>query len=51
MFDPSHLDRLAALDTNTVSDTRNFLELPGVTCGARAIKDDEGVVIVPADEA
>jgi regulator of RNase E activity RraA len=33
------LDRLAALDTNTVSDALDFLGLPGATCGLRPLWD------------
>jgi 4-hydroxy-4-methyl-2-oxoglutarate aldolase len=38
---PSHslLDRLAALDTNTVSDALDFLSLPGATFGLRPLWD------------
>ncbi|KAH8899115.1 Phosphoenolpyruvate/pyruvate domain-containing protein [Thozetella sp. PMI_491] len=33
----THLDRLAALDTNTVSDALDFLELPEATYGLRPL--------------
>lgn len=34
---PSFLDRLAGLDTNTVSDALDFLDLPGATVGLRPL--------------
>ncbi|PDT49561.1 MULTISPECIES: RraA family protein [Sinorhizobium] len=34
---PSHLDRLAGFDTNTVSDALDFLNLPGATVGLRPL--------------
>jgi regulator of RNase E activity RraA len=34
---PSALERLAALDTNTVSDALDFLNLPGATYGIRPL--------------
>lgn len=37
MNQPSFLDRLAALDTNTVSDALDFLGLPGATVGLRPL--------------
>lgn len=37
MDQPSFLDRLAALDTNTVSDALDFLGLPGATVGLRPL--------------
>ncbi|OWT54523.1 RraA family protein [Candidimonas nitroreducens] len=37
MAQPSLLDRLAALDTNTVSDALDFLGLPGATYGLRPL--------------
>ena len=37
MTTPSFLDRLASLDTNTVSDALDFLGLPGATCGLRPL--------------
>ncbi|MCI3208725.1 MULTISPECIES: RraA family protein [Pandoraea] len=37
MSQPSILDRLAALDTNTVSDALDFLGLPGATYGLRPL--------------
>lgn len=37
MNQPSLLDRLAALDTNTVSDALDFLGLPGATVGLRPL--------------
>ncbi|MBN3786600.1 RraA family protein [Burkholderia sp. Ac-20353] len=39
MTQASHLDRLAALDTNTVSDALDFLGLPGATVGLRPLWD------------
>ncbi|GLC92788.1 diguanylate cyclase [Cupriavidus sp. TA19] len=39
MTSPTLLDRLAALDTNTVSDALDFLELPGATYGIRPLWD------------
>ncbi|MCJ2097305.1 RraA family protein [Methylobacterium sp. E-046] len=44
MCDPSHLDRLAAQDTNTVSDALDFLELPGATYGLRPLWECPKVV-------
>jgi regulator of RNase E activity RraA len=37
MINKSLLDRLAALDTNTVSDALDFLGLPGATVGLRPL--------------
>lgn len=37
MTQPSPLERLAALDTNTVSDALDFLNLPGATFGIRPL--------------
>ncbi|WP_175918445.1 RraA family protein [Burkholderia pyrrocinia] len=37
MNQPSLLDRLAVLDTNTVSDALDFLGLPGATVGLRPL--------------
>ena len=37
MDQPSFLDRLVALDTNTVSDALDFLGLPGATVGLRPL--------------
>jgi 4-hydroxy-4-methyl-2-oxoglutarate aldolase len=37
MTSHSRLNRLAALDTNTVSDALDFLQLPGATCGLRPL--------------
>ncbi|NWE49467.1 RraA family protein [Pseudomonas gingeri] len=37
MTDPHLLERLAALDTNTVSDALDFLGLPGATVGLRPL--------------
>ena len=37
MTSHSLLDRLAALDTNTVSDALDFLQLPGATYGLRPL--------------
>jgi regulator of RNase E activity RraA len=37
MTSPSLLDRLAALDTNTVSDALDFLQLPGAAFGLRPL--------------
>jgi regulator of RNase E activity RraA len=39
MSTPSLLDRLASLDTNTVSDALDFLNLPGATFGIRPLWD------------
>lgn len=44
MPDPSHLSRLAVLDTNTVSDALDFLGLPGATYGLRPLWDCPKVV-------
>ena len=38
------LDRLAALDTNTVSDALDFLNLPGATFGIRPLWDCQKIV-------
>lgn len=38
------LDRLAALDTNTVSDALDFLKLPGATYGIRPLWDCPKIV-------
>ncbi|HMO29379.1 hypothetical protein [Enterovirga sp.] len=38
------LDRLAALDTNTVSGALDFLGLPGATCGLRPLWDCPKIV-------
>lgn len=40
----SLLERLASLDTNTVSDALDFLGLPGATCGLRPLWDCPGIV-------
>ncbi|WP_175771376.1 RraA family protein [Burkholderia ambifaria] len=37
MNQPSLLERLASLDTNTVSDALDFLGVPGATCGLRPL--------------
>jgi 4-hydroxy-4-methyl-2-oxoglutarate aldolase len=39
-----HLERLAALDTNTVSDALDFLNLPGATHGLRPLWDCRKIV-------
>jgi 4-hydroxy-4-methyl-2-oxoglutarate aldolase len=44
MSSPSLLDRLAALDTNTVSDALDFLGLPGATFGLRPLWDCPKIV-------
>lgn len=44
MSPPSLLDRLAALDTNTVSDALDFLNLPGATFGIRPLWDCPRIV-------
>lgn len=44
MSTPSTLDRLAALDTNTVSDALDFLNLPGATFGIRPLWDCPKIV-------
>jgi regulator of RNase E activity RraA len=44
MSQPSLLDRLAALDTNTVSDALDFLNLPGATFGLRPLWDCPKIV-------
>lgn len=44
MTQPSPLDRLAALDTNTVSDALDFLGLPGATFGLRPLWDCPKIV-------
>ncbi|MEM5315181.1 RraA family protein [Paraburkholderia sp. JHI869] len=41
---PSFLDRLASLDTNTVSDALDFLGLPGATYGLRPLWDCPKIV-------
>jgi regulator of RNase E activity RraA len=43
-INPSCLDRLARLDTNTVSDALDFLSLPGATVGLRPLWDCPKVV-------
>ncbi|MDD0814371.1 RraA family protein [Curvibacter sp. HBC28] len=44
MTQRSFLDRLASLDTNTVSDALDFLNLPGATYGLRPLWDCPKVV-------
>jgi regulator of RNase E activity RraA len=44
MMQSNLLDRLAALDTNTVSDALDFLELPGATFGLRPLWDCPKIV-------
>ena len=44
MTTPSLLDRLASLDTNTVSDALDFLGLPGATYGLRPLWDCPKIV-------
>lgn len=44
MNQPSLLERLAALDTNTVSDALDFLELPGATHGLLPLWDCPKIV-------
>jgi regulator of RNase E activity RraA len=44
MPDALHLNRLAALDTNTVSDALDFLGLPGATYGLRPLWDCPKIV-------
>jgi regulator of RNase E activity RraA len=44
MTHPTLLDRLAALDTNTVSDALDFLNLPGATYGIRPLWDCPRIV-------
>lgn len=44
MNQPSVLDRLSALDTNTVSDALDFLGLKGATCGLRPLWDCPKIV-------
>ncbi|MFS8973473.1 RraA family protein [Cupriavidus necator] len=44
MNPPTLLDRLAALDTNTVSDALDFLNLPGATYGIRPLWDCPRIV-------
>jgi len=44
MTTPSFLDRLASLDTNTVSDALDFLGLPGATYGLRPLWDCPKIV-------
>ncbi|KJK26080.1 diguanylate cyclase [Burkholderiaceae bacterium 16] len=44
MSTPSQLDRLASLDTNTVSDALDFLNLPGATFGIRPLWDCAKIV-------
>lgn len=44
MTSKPHLDRLGALDTNTVSDALDFLQLPGATHGLRPLWDCPKIV-------
>ena len=44
MNQPSFLERLASLDTNTVSDALDFLGLPGATVGLRPLWDCPRIV-------
>lgn len=44
MNQPSLLERLASLDTNTVSDALDFLGVPGATCGLRPLWDCPKIV-------
>lgn len=44
MSSPSLLDRLASLDTNTVSDALDFLDLSGATYGLRPLWDCPKIV-------
>ena len=44
MHSPAPLDRLARLDTNTVSDALDFLGLPGATVGLRPLWDCPKIV-------
>ena len=44
MSSPTLLDRLASLDTNTVSDALDFLNLPGATFGIRPLWDCPKIV-------
>ncbi|WP_175882555.1 RraA family protein [Burkholderia sp. BCC0044] len=44
MNQPAFLERLASLDTNTVSDALDFLGLPGATVGLRPLWDCPKVV-------
>lgn len=44
MSSPNLLDRLAQLDTNTVSDALDFLDLPGATYGLRPLWDCPKIV-------
>ncbi|MGN8063410.1 RraA family protein [Ralstonia sp. 22111] len=44
MTQPSYLERLASLDTNTVSDALDFLGLPGATFGLRPLWDCPKIV-------
>lgn len=44
MAQSSLLDRLAALDTNTISDALDFLDLPGATYGLRPLWDCPKIV-------
>ncbi|NTX26078.1 RraA family protein [Burkholderia pyrrocinia] len=44
MNQPTFLDRLAALDTNTVSDALDFLGMPGATYGLRPLWECPKVV-------
>ncbi|KAE8150463.1 ribonuclease E inhibitor RraA/Dimethylmenaquinone methyltransferase [Aspergillus avenaceus] len=44
MSEPTILDRLAALDTNTVSDALDFLQLKGATYGLRPLWDCPKIV-------
>ena len=44
MSDAKTLDRLAALDTNTISDALDFLDLPGATYGLQPLWDCPKIV-------
>ena len=44
MIDPTPLDRLAKLDTTTVSDALDFFGLPGATVGLRPLWDCAKIV-------
>src|SRR5579862_8986754 len=44
MSRPERLERLSALDTNTVSDALDFLSLPGATFGLRPLWDCPKIV-------
>jgi len=44
MIDPNPLDRLAKLDTTTVSDALDFFGLPGATVGLRPLWDCAKIV-------